>query len=86
MIRAPARAIATIPTIHAASRARNSGPTMTSPSWPNSMPAADLCRDIGIAWTRLSVPKASHGPGRTACRHRAMPDFPELDPPLSTIT
>jgi hypothetical protein len=47
---------------------------------------ADVCRDIGIAWTRLSVPKASHGSGRTACRHRAIPDLPELDPPLSTIT
>jgi len=28
----------------------------------------------------------SHGSGRTACRHRAIPDFPELEPPLSTIT
>jgi hypothetical protein len=32
MIRAPARAIAAIPAIHAASRVRNSGPTTTSPS------------------------------------------------------
>jgi len=42
--------------------------------------------DIGIAWTSVSVPKASHGSGRTACRHRAIPDFPELEPPLRTIT
>jgi hypothetical protein len=35
---------------------------------------------------RLSAPKASHGSGRIACRHRAIPDLPELDPPLSTIT
>jgi hypothetical protein len=83
---APALAIAAIPAIHAASRVRNSGPTMTSPSWPNSMPAADVCSDIGIAWIRLSVPKASHRSGRIACRHRAIPDLPELEPPLSTIT
>ena len=86
MTRAPACAIAAIPAIHAVSSVRNSGPTTTSPSWPNSMPADDLCRDIGIAWTSVSVPKASHGSGRTACRHLAIPDFPELDPPLRTIT
>ena len=78
--------IAAIPAIHAASSARNSGPTMTSPSRANSMPPADVCRDIGIAWTSVSVPKTSHGSGRTACRHLAIPDLPELDPPLRTIT
>jgi hypothetical protein len=39
-----------------------------------------------MARIRVSTPKASHGSGRIACRHRAMPDFPELDAPLSTIT
>jgi hypothetical protein len=86
MIRAPARAIAAIPAIHAASSARNSGPTTTSPSGANSIPAADVRAETGIAWISVSVPKASHGSGRTACRHPAIPDFPELEPPLSTIT
>ena len=86
MIRAPALAIAAIPAIHVASRVRNSGPTTTSPSGANSIPAADVCMDIGIAWTSVSVPNASQGSGRIACRHRAIPDLPELEPPLSTIT
>jgi hypothetical protein len=42
--------------------------------------------DPGIAWTSVSVPSASHGSGRTVCRHRAIPDFPALEPPLRTIT
>jgi hypothetical protein len=86
MIRAPARAIVAIPAIHAASSARNSGPTMTSPPGANSIPAADVRMDVGMASISVSVPKASHGSGRTACRHRAIPDFPELEPPLRTIT
>ena len=86
MIRAPACAIAAIPAIHVASRVRNSGPTAIWPSSANSMPAADVCMDVGIAWIRSSVPKASQGSGKIACRHRAIPDFPELEPPLSTIT
>lgn len=49
------------------------------------MPASDACMDAGIAWISVSTPKASQGSGRTACRHRAIPDFPELEPPLSTI-
>jgi len=57
---------------------------VTAPSAANSIP--DICSDAGSAWISVSTPKASHGPGRTACRHRAMPDFPELEPPLSTIT
>jgi hypothetical protein len=48
--------------------------------------AADVCTDIGIAWTSVSVPNASQGSGKIACRHRAIPDLPELEPPLSTIT
>jgi hypothetical protein len=42
--------------------------------------------DAGMASINESTPNASHGSGNTACRHRTIPDFPELDPPLSTIT
>lgn len=59
---------------------------MTSPSGANSIPAADVRVASGIAWISVSTPKVSHGYGRTACRHRAIPDFPELEPPLRTIT
>ena len=59
---------------------------MTSPSGANSIPAAGIREDTGIAWISVSTPKASQGFGRTACRHRAIPDFPELEPPLRTIT
>ena len=86
MIRAPARAIAATPFIHAASSARNCGPRMTAPSEAKSIPATDLRGDTGIACISVSTPKVSHGSGRTACRHRAIPDFPELEPPLRTIT
>ena len=48
MIRAPARAIAAIPSIHAASSLRNSGPTMTRPSAATSIPAAGVS-EAGIA-------------------------------------
>jgi hypothetical protein len=41
--------------------------------------------DAGIASTSVSTPNDSQGSGSTACRHRAIPDFPELDPPLRTI-
>jgi hypothetical protein len=74
------------PSIHATSSARNSGPTLTPPSAANSMPASDACMDAGITWISVSSPTASHGSGKTACRHRAIPDFPELDPPFSPIT
>ncbi len=80
--RAPARAIAAIPSIHAASKLLNSGPTITSPSGVTSITAPDE----GIAPISVSTPKASQGSGRTACRHRTIPDLPELDPPLRTIT
>lgn len=86
MTRAPARTIATIPVSHAASRVLNSAPTTTSPSGPNSIPASDSRMAAGSASTNVSVPKVSHGSGNTACRHRAIADFPELDPPLSMIT
>lgn len=86
MTRAPARAIAATPSIHAASSVRNSGPITTPPSAANSMPVADTGEDAGIAWISVSTPKTSQGSGRTACRQRAIPDFPELEPPLSTIT
>jgi hypothetical protein len=86
MTRAPARATAATPSIHAASSVRNSGLMVTSPPGANSIPAADDRMDAGIAWISVSTPKASHGSGRTACRHRAIPDFPELEPPLRTIT
>jgi hypothetical protein len=85
MIRAPARTIATTPTSHTCSSSRNSGPTVTDPSAEISSPSADDVNAAGMASVRLSVPKVSHGCGNTACRHRASPDFPLLDPPLSTI-
>jgi hypothetical protein len=85
MTRAPARAIAATPSIHAASSVRNSGPTTTSPFAANSIPASDAPIDAGIAWTSVSTPKANQGSSRTDCRHRTIPDFPELDPPLRTI-
>ena len=86
MIRAPASAIAATPAIHAASSARNSGPMATAPPGGNWMPEADVCAETGIASISVSTPRLSHGSGRIACRHRAIPDFPELDPPLRTIT
>jgi len=86
MTRAPAWVIAATPSIHAASSVRNSGPAITSPSAANSIPAAEVRMDTGIAWISVSIPRASHGSGKTACRHRAIPDFPELEPPLRTIT
>jgi hypothetical protein len=49
-------------------------------------PAADARVETGIAWISVSTPKISQGSGRTACRHRAIPGFPELEPPLRTIT
>ena len=42
--------------------------------------------DAGTAWTRVSTPTTSHRSGRTACTHRAIPAFPELEPPSGTIT
>lgn len=86
MIRAPARAIAATPSVHASSSSRNSGPMLTPPSGPNVIPASEAWRAAGIASTIVSVPSASHGSGRTACRHRTIPDLPELEPPLSRIT
>ena len=61
-------------------------PTMTSPVGSNSIPNADIGEEEGAASIRVSVPRASHGSERTVCRHRAIPDFPELDPPFRTIT
>ena len=82
MIRAPARAMAATPVIHAASLARNASPTMTSPCAPKSIPPPEG----GSASTRSSTPSRIHGCGRTTCRHRPMPVLPELEPPLRTIT
>ena len=42
--------------------------------------------DGGIASMRSSTLRLSHGSGRIACRQRAMPLFPELEPPLRTMT
>jgi len=52
----------------------------------NPMPASPAWSEAGSDSTNPSMPKASHGSGRTACRHRTIPDLPELEPPLSTIT
>lgn len=81
MTLAPARAIAATPSIHAACSAPKAGPTLTPPSGANSRSLSG-----GIASISESTPKVSHGSGITACRHRAIPDFPELEPPLRTIT
>jgi hypothetical protein len=82
MMRAPARAIAATPAIQASSAARNSSCTAISPFAANSIPD----RFGGRAATNVSTLSASHGVGRIACRQRAIPDLPELDPPLSTMT
>jgi hypothetical protein len=34
----------------------------------------------------VSTPRVNQGSDSTACRHREIPDFPELEPPLRTIT
>ena len=85
MILAPARAIATTPSIQAASSARKSAPTLTPPSAAKPIPASDSCIFAGRASTNESHPNASHGSDSTACRHRMIPDFPELEPPLRMI-
>jgi hypothetical protein len=59
---------------------------MTSPSGANSIPFDDVRAETGMAWISVSILKDSHGSGRTACRQRAIPDFPELEPPLRIIT
>jgi hypothetical protein len=48
----------------------------------NSIPVFDG----GIAWMSVSIPNAGHGSGSIACRHRMIPDLPELDPPFTMIT
>jgi hypothetical protein len=62
-------------------------PTTIAPSCPNSIPEepADFS-DGGSVSMNWSTPSLIHGSGRIACKHRAIPVFPELDPPLSTIT
>lgn len=83
--RAPAQAVAATPARQAASSRVNSSPTLTPPSAANSMPVPEDWSEAGIDSTNPSIPKASHGSGRTACRQRTIPDLPELEPPLSTI-
>ena len=56
----------------------------TSPSGPISIPPP-LPIAAGSASTKSSTLNASQGSGSTACRHRTIPVFPELDPPLMTI-
>jgi hypothetical protein len=75
-----------MPVIQAASTARNSGPTMTSPSEANSIPVADVGEDVGIASISVSTPRVNQGSGSTACKLREIPDLPELEPPLRTVT
>lgn len=74
------------PARQAASSRVNSSPTLTPPSAANSIPVPEDWSEAGIDSTNPSIPKASHGSGRTACRQRTIPDLPELEPPLSTIT
>ncbi|GGX25456.1 hypothetical protein GCM10010353_45530 [Streptomyces chryseus] len=85
MILAPARAIATMPSVQAASSARKSAPTLTRPSAANTIPSPEARILAGMASTNESHPKANHGSGSTDCRHRTIPDFPELEPPLRMI-
>ena len=59
---------------------------MTSPSSANPIPSDPSRNRAGITSINVSTPIASHASGNSACRHRAIPDLPELDPPLSTIT
>jgi hypothetical protein len=40
----------------------------------------------GKARISVSIPRTIQGSGRIACRHRAIPDLPELEVPFSTIT
>ena len=55
MIRAPARAMAAMPAIHAASSARKAAPTTTCPSGLTSTPPL-ACSDGGIASISESTP------------------------------
>lgn len=80
--RAPAWTIAAMPVAHAACSVMNASSTFTSPSAASSIPAPAP----GIASISESTPKASQGSGRTSCKHRTIPDLPELEPPFSTIT
>jgi len=86
MTLAPARTISAIPAIQAVCSAMKSAPTLTVPSAPNVTPASDAVIFAGSASMNESTPKANQGSGSSACRHRRIPDFPELEPPLSTIT
>jgi hypothetical protein len=86
MIRAPAWAMAATPAIQTASLSRNPSLTATSPCWPNEIPEPESSSDGGSASTRSSTPSLIHGRGRMTCRQRAIPVFPELGPPLSTMT
>jgi hypothetical protein len=86
MIRAPARAMAATPAIQAASISRKPSPSVTSPCRPNATPESEPMRAGGSASRRSSTPILIHGRGRIACRHRAIPVLPELEPPFGTMT
>lgn len=86
MTRAPARTMAATPCRQASESRRYSGPTVTVPSAPMPSPPSPSRSEAGMAASTESTPNVSQAPGSTACRHRAIPDLPELDPPLSTIT
>lgn len=57
---------------------------------PNEIPSREPpdsdTSDGGSVSMNWSAPSRIHGSGKIACKHRAIPVFPELDPPLSTIT
>ena len=84
----PAEAIAAIPLRHACSARRNRSPTVIEPSEPKvSEPPADV--SVGpkeMARIKSSTPRTSQMPGSPRCRHSAIDDFPELDPPFKTMT
>ena len=78
--------MAATPAIQAVSTSRNAPPTVTSPCGPNPIPDPGASSDGGSASTRSSTLSLIHGTGKMACRQRAIPVLPELEPPLSTMT
>ena len=86
MTGAPARTVAAMPAIHAASSFLNTCPTATAPPAATPKPSAESCSAGGSESTKSSMLAASHGSGSMPCSWRTMLVLPELDPPLTTIT
>ena len=73
------------PVYQALSRSRYSALKEIVPSCSYVIQALGLSPRSGRESMNVSTPKVSHIPGRISCRARAIEDFPELDPPFSTI-